>query len=301
MRYARSGDIGFMNRVTDLKVRGIVHSTFKRIINIHCLENDELFTIASREIDNAPNTLVIDIDNFNDLELMAGDIVYSANQRLCIGSQLVISLEKAVSWESRVIDFPDNFEVIKKNLFSMKQYIEQLGKGGGIKKSYQSQNLFDTEMSKMLEARITALKAAINENDSSRAVDCALKLIGLGPGLTPSGDDFLVGLFTIMNIRNSPLFQNRTIADEVVKEAKVLTNDISYIALKKAAHGHVRESITQLVEVIFTGSEEELFLSLNKVLTIGSSSGTDIALGLVFGLEANMNAGGQTYDSTSSN
>ena len=89
------------------------------------------------------------------------------------------------------------------------------------------------------------------------------------------------------------MYDDRALAEKVVQNAKTLTNAISYMALKKAGHGHVRESIIQLLQSIFTGKEEEVIASLNKVLNIGSSSGTDIALGLCFGLEANKKAGGQ--------
>ena len=47
------------------------------------------------------------------------------------------------------------------------------------------------------------------------------------------------------------------------------------------------------VNSLLTENEAELILSLNKVINIGSSSGTDLALGLVCGLEANIKAGGK--------
>jgi hypothetical protein len=72
------------------------------------------------------------------------------------------------------------------------------------------------------------------------------------------------------------------------------------MALKKASVGKVRESIIRLVDSLFYGKEEELFFSLNQVINIGSSSGTDIALGLVSGLEANIKQEGN-YESKSFN
>ncbi|MCL6574357.1 MAG: DUF2877 domain-containing protein, partial [Bacillus sp. (in: Bacteria)] len=121
----------------------------------------------------------------------------------------------------------------------------------------------------------------------------AVSLIGLGPGLTPSGDDFLVGFFTIFNMKNSPFFSYRSLCEEVALKAKLLTNDISYMALKKASTGNVRESIITLINSIISGNEKDLSLSLNRVLNIGSTSGTDIVLGLVSGLKANLKVGGQ--------
>jgi hypothetical protein len=293
MRYAKSGDVGFIKRIKASNLNGFVHSTFKRTINIQCLDNDELYTIGCHEIDNGPNTLVIEKNEFNDLDLAVNDTVFTTDQMLMISNKLIISVEKADMWESKLPIYPVNPEVFYQNISKVKQFIDLHGKDGGIKKSQMPQSPFDMEMSKILEERVLTLQAEIMKEGMPNAVYNASRLIGLGPGLTPSGDDFLVGLFTSMNIPNSPLYGYRTFADEVVEKAKTLTNAISYMALKKAAHGHVRESIIQLVQSIFNGKEEEVTLSLNKVLNIGSSSGTDIALGLLCGLEANMKAGGQ--------
>jgi hypothetical protein len=293
VRNARSGDVGFVERIKASNFKGYIHSTFNRTFNIQCLENDELYTIACNQIDNGPNTLVIDMERFDDIELAINVPIYAENQKLCIGNQLVISIEKVSLWESELPEYPANLETLCKNVSKMKAYIDLHGKGGGIKKALQPQSLFDAEMSRMIEERTLTLHANILKKEMSEALTSAIRLIGLGPGLTPSGDDFLVGLFTILNIPNSQLFRYRILAQLIVQEAKTLTNDISYMALKKASQGQVRQSIIHLVKCIFTGTDEEFNLSLNKVLSIGSTSGSDIALGIYYGLEASIKVGGQ--------
>lgn len=290
---ARSGDVGFIERLNASTFSGYVHSTFNRTINVQCLENDELYTIACNQIDNGPNTLVIEKVRFDDIDLPINAQVHAKNQKLYIGQELVISIEAASLWESKLPEYPASFELFTRNMQKMKEYIALHGKGGGIKKSLQPQSPFDVEMSKMIEERILTLHGYMLKNEMSAALRSAIRLIGLGPGLTPSGDDFLVGLFTTLNIPNSPLFRYRTLAAQVVQEAKTLTNEISFMALKKASFGHVRETIIHLVKSIFTSKDEEFTLSLNKVLSIGSTSGTDIALGIYHGLDANMKVGGQ--------
>jgi len=140
----------------------------------------------------------------------------------------------------------------------------------------------------MLHERTQLLVSELQNKRMATAIIHAASLIGLGPGLTPAGDDFLVGLFTVFNIENHQYFSHHSFCEEVVLHAKALTNDISYMALAKAAAGQVRESIIDLMEALFRGSEEELISSLRRVLAIGSTSGTDIALGIIAGLEMNM-------------
>ncbi|WP_083402182.1 DUF2877 domain-containing protein [Bacillus sp. MUM 116] len=292
MIFAKSGDVDFIQRVNTSKLSGFIHSTFNRTFNFFCRENGELYTIASSQMDNGPNTIVIEENSFEKLNLEVNDIVYSNHHILYIADKMAITLERVENWESILPTYPEDLNSLKINLNKMKSYIDIHGKSGGIKKAL-SQTPFEKEMSNLLEKRTNLLFSELLKNQMPNALQHAVSLIGLGPGLTPSGDDFLVGLFTILNMRNSPFKPDNFFCEEVVKKAKSLTNDISFMALKKASRGQVRESIIALVQSLINGKENELILSLKNVLNIGSSSGTDIALGLICGLEVNLIAGGK--------
>jgi hypothetical protein len=293
VRETISGDVDFIQRITHSSFSGFVHSTFNRTFNIQCTENGELYTIASSEIDNGPNTLLMDVNSFSSMGLAVNDKVTVKNQTLTIGNKLAISIDKADTWESVIPTYPDNVDILTRNVKWMKDYINIYGKGGGMKRRIVAQSLFEAEMSRMLDLRKNLLLDNIVKNHVSLAIPHAVSLIGLGPGLTPSGDDFLTGIFTVFNMKNSPFYAQRSFCKDVLMNAKTLTNDISYMAMKKASIGKVRESIICLIDSLIAGNEEDLILSLNKVLSIGSSSGTDISLGLVCGLEANIRAGGK--------
>ncbi|PAE42662.1 DUF2877 domain-containing protein [Bacillus sp. 7884-1] len=287
-----SGDTDFIKVINNSTFTGFVHSTFNRTFNIKCFENGDLYTIACNRLDNGPNTLIVDIDNMKPMKIEANDRVRVEENLLYIGDQLTISIDKACKWESVLPTYPCNVEILKRNLMKMKDFINIHGVGGGMKKNVITLNLFETEVSNMLENRTLLLLNELLNDRISSALPHAVSLLGLGPGLTPSGDDFLTGLFTIFNMKNSPFYPYRSFCEDVLKKAKTLTNDISYMTLKKAAIGKVRESIISLLNALLIENDEDLNLSLNKLLNIGSSSGTDIALGIVFGMEANIRAGG---------
>lgn len=290
---AISGDTDFIKGIKNSIFTGFVHSTFNRTFNIKCFENGDLYTIACCKLDNGPNTLIIDVDNMKPMDIEVNDRVRVEKNLLYIGDKHTISIDKAAKWESTLPTYPGNVEILKLNLMKMKEYINIHGVGGGIKKNVITQNLFDAEVSNMLEKRTLLLLNGLLNDRISSALPHAVSLVGLGPGLTPSGDDFLTGLFTIFNMKNSPFYPYRSFCEDVLKKAKTLTNDISYMTLKKAAIGKVRESIISLLNSLLVEDDEDLFLSLNKLLNIGSSSGTDIALGIIFGMEANIRAGGK--------
>jgi hypothetical protein len=291
--YAISGESDFIQKIKASDFTGYVHSVFNRTVNIQSVETGELYTVACHEIDNGPNTLVIQVDCFNPINLAINDRVYAENNILHFANKMAITIDKVAMWDSVLPIYPHNVEILNRNLTKMRDYIDRHGIGGGMKKSNHSPTAFEIELSRMLEERTVSLLTELSNNRMSESIEKASKLIGLGPGLTPSGDDFLVGLFTVLNIQNSTNYSFKNFCKEVVKLAKPLTNDISYMAMQKASIGKVRESIVSLVNSILYGTEEDLILSLNKVLKIGSSSGTDIALGIVAGLEANILAGGK--------
>lgn len=289
---ANSGDTSFIQKVTYSKLVGFVHSTFNRTVNIHCYDDGELYTIGCNQIDNAPNTLIIDLQNFEGMKVDVNDQVYSANNIITIDNKMSIKLDNAKCWEGRLPAYPANTDILKKNMNKMKQYIEAHGKRGGINSKLVDKNPFEHELSRMIHERTDLLLTALLNKHMKEAVQHAVSLLGLGPGLTPSGDDFLVGLFTVFHLEKSPYFSYKWFCREVEKVAKTATNDISYMALKKASIGKVRETIISLTDALLYGNEKELIFSLKQVLNIGSSSGTDIALGILFGLEVNINIGG---------
>lgn len=288
VRFAESGDGDFIQRIILQKFHGFVHSTFNRTLNIQCLHSGDLYTIACKGIDNAPNTLIIDLDNFEEADIRVNDIVSSDHSVLSIANKMSITIDDIKTWTCILPKYPSVADVLEMNVSTMKQYINLHGNNSRIVRAFKSDNPFDGEMSKMLYERTQLLVLELQNKRMSTAITHAASLIGLGPGLTPAGDDFLVGLFTVMNSKNNRDLSYQLFCDEVVLQAKTLTNAISYMTLAKAAVGQVRESISDLMEALFRGSEEELIFSLRKVLAIGSTSGTDIALGIVAGLEMNM-------------
>lgn len=293
MIVAISGEGEFIDRVENSSFRGFVHSVFKRTINIQNLESKELFTVACRKIDNGPNTLIIDIEDFSGIIIEENDRVSAANKIISIGDKLHISIDKCQKWESLLPEFPAQPESVTRNLKVVKDHIAIHGKGGGAKPDLTTDHIFAKEVSRMLEEKSLSLQHELILGKPDNALQYAVSLIGLGPGLTPSGDDFLVGMLAAMNMKNSPFSSYQPFFEELANKAKTLTNDISYMAILKASIGKVRESIIELVDAIVNDSDENIILSLNKVLNIGSSSGTDIALGLVCGLETNIKAGGK--------
>jgi hypothetical protein len=112
------------------------------------------------------------------------------------------------------------------------------------------------------------------------------ELLGLGPGLTPSADDFLVGFLASHKLFSSPF--GRTLADDDVKKsleerARIKTVPTSFGFLKCALEGIFSE-ILYLVFDDLRSRPEDGRKQIEYFLKWGHSSGADTLTGVVFGL-----------------
>ncbi|MFS0816855.1 DUF2877 domain-containing protein [Lysinibacillus sp. 1P01SD] len=292
MIHAISGDGYFLQQIGASGFTGTVHSVFTHALNIQSEANGEIFTLATKAMDNAPNTLIIDLDTLGNLHIHQHDRVSVQHDQLLIEDKVQIAMQTATRWQCQLPIFPTDQTCLKTNVVTVKQFINLHGKSGGMKRSNSSISEFEAETSRLLQQRTSLLREELMNQRFDHFQSYAIDLVGLGPGLTPSGDDFLVGLFAIIHLENSPCNIYKRLCESAINMMKPLTNAISYTTLKKAANGQVRESICLLIYSILYGTEADSIQALRKVLAIGSSSGTDIALGLISGLEANIKLGG---------
>lgn len=284
MIHVISGDSLFLARIEEAAFRGTVHSLFERTLNIRCSDSGELYTVACRDLDNGPNTLIADFTNLRPFDIKPGEGVFCSANRLYIGDEMAFLTEDADNWQCILPEYPARSHALRINLPVMKQYIDEFGKSGGVRIASQPHNRFEKEVSRMLQERSMAFLSELRAGRKESAVQAARSLLGLGPGLTPSGDDFLVGIFAVMNLHGGPLHAYTSLCQEILWQASQRTNDISLAALKQAAAGLVRDSIVKLIDTLAYGTLDRLLPCIAEVLRIGSSSGTDIAMGIHAGL-----------------
>ncbi|MDE2285546.1 MAG: DUF2877 domain-containing protein [Hyphomicrobiales bacterium] len=103
-------------------------------------------------------------------------------------------------------------------------------------------------------------------------------LIGLGPGLTPSGDDFVGGLMVALHYLGFADIAT-VIAGTVLPIASRDTNTISAQLLRCAAAGQAAGALFDVLEAILTGGS--LQTSLDAIDAIGHTSGWDSLAGAV--------------------
>jgi hypothetical protein len=132
----------------------------------------------------------------------------------------------------------------------------------------------------LLPQAAAAEARALLERDDLDGV--ARVLGGLGPGLTPSGDDVLGGVLFALRAARGPAEEPR-LAEAV---DAVATNDISRAFLQWAARGQALSPAHDLVGAVVAGDRGSAGASARALAAVGESSGADFALGLRWGMSS---------------
>lgn len=130
------------------------------------------------------------------------------------------------------------------------------------------------------------LESAIRALRADHAIEQLHRLLGLGCGLTPSGDDFIVGCLAGLAIgtRNQPE-RSRFLMDVTCGLDNSATTLISRQHLSDACHLEFAQPLAELAIAIGIGSADALS-KLDAALAVGASSGADGVQGLLFALNA---------------
>ncbi|MGH3319110.1 MAG: DUF2877 domain-containing protein [Streptosporangiaceae bacterium] len=135
---------------------------------------------------------------------------------------------------------------------------------------------------------LETLASALAEGDLAGAVDSAERLVGLGPGLTPSGDDVLVGVLLALRLLGRGYTGGRRatmladwLAAAVTSYADTRTTALAGSLLTCAARSQAAAEVTAVVRGL--AAHETLEPAIRRLLAAGHTSGPDLACGLLVG------------------
>ncbi len=132
-------------------------------------------------------------------------------------------------------------------------------------------------------------REAVRSGAYAEASDMLVALIGLGPGLTPSGDDLLAGLAAslVWQSRRSAFVGEfaQLLLNMVIAVAPSRTNLISARLLWYACQGLLYAPAMELGAALLQGDADADAIStpLKKLSAIGNTTGVDLATGLSLG------------------
>jgi len=123
---------------------------------------------------------------------------------------------------------------------------------------------------------LAALRGAVRRADLDAALRTATRLIGMGPGLTPAGDDVMAGTVAGLVLLGHPAAPR--FAAGVDALAACRTTELSRAVLRHAAAGRVSSEYAAVLHALV--GERPLAPAVDALLTSGSTGSRATALGL---------------------
>ena len=109
-------------------------------------------------------------------------------------------------------------------------------------------------------------------------------LVGLGEGLTPSGDDFLVGLLAVLHLTGFlPCRADSPVHAQFCACVRLGTSQLSGEFLRCAFAGHFAEPLAMLVRALCAPEADTWLAHAATLATVGHSSGVDAMVGIALG------------------
>ena len=276
----RAEELLFERLQPGIRFRGKVHSIFSSTMNL-MEEGGRLWTVSIERQMYLPGTLEISGKiNFEEYHDLLGKPVHLASGMLIFGHSFQVDLSDLLVRKpperNAIAMGPGN---PKDNLKETLKELRRKGKRGGCL-SFFLPGSPEGYLEKAFQERILQMK---------RTGDFR-KILGLGLGLTPSGDDFALGFMAMASyLQESFVRDTAQKLKTLLEQGTVSTTEVSLQMLHFGKEGRFPGDLTDFCEEVLYGNDpEKRNHTMKKLLNIGSISGTDMASGALFALELNL-------------
>lgn len=259
---------------------GSVHSVYRKTVNLSI--DSALLALQAKTSPLSPVSLRTELstDSLADLSISEGSSVRIQGSQLLIGS-LCFSFDDAALFPTLLSEKLEShrLSVLKKRLDT----VLSSSRTGGfdlIFHAFQSPN--PSFSSPILEGGyryILQATKALEQKDPAKASSCLSRLVGLGIGLTPSGDDFLCGILAGLSLSGKGTSSFALLLRDQIKSCLSRTNDISRTFLRCALQNHFSPAVLSLAKSPLSLEIRDSFKE------IGHSSGMDTLYGIFFLLD----------------
>jgi hypothetical protein len=208
----------------------------------------------------------------------------SPNRITASNGNISISLAEALPWQVTV---PEHQQTsLKDSLHRLHDFAQQAytqKKDAGL--SSLIPLMLRGQSSHPQAENLLTLLSAFQDNNSHALSHSLSTLLGLGGGLTPSWDDFTLGLLLTLNRWEQilePTLDLEQLNATLIESAYTKTTTISANLIECATLGQADERLIDTLDYIMTGMGKEIQI-LEGLLSWGNSSGIDALLGMMVG------------------
>jgi hypothetical protein len=257
-----------------------VVAVFARSFYLRC--GDTFLCVGDRTIGNGPLTLVTDFGalRMSDLPLRPGQPACLEARVITCGGAVRLTFEDREPWRPPpwpVALPPTQLIAACDHLVSR---AAMAAPPDGLWSVLHTPS--DTSLSRIAGPRVARVLSWLADAlaggrfSAAAASDAVAGLIGLGPGLTPSGDDFLVGMLATLDALGEHE-AHAALARAVLTLAPARTSPLSACLLGAVACGHVGEHAHAAVSAAMSGRPTD---AIAAIRAIGHTSGWDMLAGV---------------------
>lgn len=273
--------------------RGKVFSVHKNVINL--LINNQIISIQTNLLPRTPLALKIENSNINffNLNIKAEDHVFLHQDSLVI-NQFVFMITHSEKWDSYLNDPVFDVSSIDKNKLNvLYKALKLFGKNEGLGElgTYYLSHMRDDKTLNSLSQEANSILKRMSDSfvigNVKESANCGTALLGMGIGLTPSGDDFIIGLLSVLQLfkpKNKTIIAFHNALKTSIINSSHKTTTISKGFLISACRGEFGEVFHKFYQAFSSEDDEQIFLKSIDFMKIGHSSGTDSLAGIAYGL-----------------
>lgn len=267
---------------------GTILSVHRSAANIRW--GDRLLVVAHESVGGLPGgVLLASPTGLDRIGLAAGMVVRADGANLVVPeASLAVSLTAALRWSPRL---PATRHISPGLRAARAERALQVAATaaprmgfGPLLASLDGGRSLGASLSSTAAARTLAIVEGLASEVPDRAITAALPLIGLGPGATPSGDDLLVGMAAGLAIGHHPLA--RPFAAGVASLARGRTTAVAEALLWHAGELEFAERVQRAALAVVGDDQGEMRSAINASLAWGASSGADLLVGLLIGVQS---------------
>lgn len=271
-----------IRELENLKKEIYVVAKFKNVINFKFEKTDDsIFALASKYIAKGPNLIILNLENFegvkfekfNPLRKIYIDELFDLINFNCSKLKFYNSLKNTFS-----------ISIQKSDIEILEKIYKQKSNKGSFNFSIieYSNSEFDLNIrisEQLIKSRENFLKSL--DFSDEEIISNALNLIGLGHGLTPSGDDYICGFFSVMLIDEKLSRKYLDLYKKIVDLSKKRTNEISYSYMIELTNMSYKQVVFELIKAMSNSNHIEITKLSMELLKIGHYSGADMLRGII--------------------
>ncbi len=264
-----------------------VHSAYERTINL--MIDGQLIALQVKGSPVSPISVILPLDptEIRNLDAHEGQKIILEGSNIVIGKTAITFDASTAVYDGYLNKY--NFNADMKHL--IKSIIEKAHRGGFSFLTNPSKVPEDLVLS-YVKQKLKTVITLIHDDKTEAAAEAISSLIGVGTGLTPSGDDFITGILSAFSA--FPETFDEDIVEQVRNSVSLHlqnTNEISMAFIKCALDNQFSVPVISLYQWLCSenglpetrkSQSDEI---LQSFLAIGHSSGIDTLTGIWWALK----------------